>query len=106
MAEINRILSQVEPGDTVATQQQLPVVPGHLQGWRNLFRFRLRTLLLAFTAVSVWLAFHVQSTRVQRQSAASIAQYGGWIRYDFQFPAGDYSHKGFDSKARSPVPSW
>lgn len=77
-----------------------------LQGWRNVFRFRLRTLLLAFTAFSVWLGFHVQSARKQRQSTASIVQYGGWIRYDFQFPNGEYSHKGFDPKARSRVPKW
>jgi len=77
-----------------------------LQGLRNLFRFRLRTLLLAFTAVSVWLGFHAHSTRIQRQSVASIVKYGGWIRYDFQFPTGEFSYKGFDPKARSLVPSW
>jgi internalin A len=77
-----------------------------VRGWRNFFRFRLRTLLLAFTAVSVWLGFHVHSTRMQRQSAASIEQYGGWIRYDFQFPSGEYSYKNFDPKARSPAPEW
>lgn len=77
-----------------------------LRGFSSWFRFRLRTLLLVFTAVSIWLGFHVQSTRLQRQSAAAIAEYGGWLRYDFQFPAGDYSHKGFDPKARSRVPNW
>src|SRR5262245_27543001 len=73
---------------------------------RNLFRFRLRTLLVVVTLVSIWLGYHVHRTNVQKQSVAAIRQYGGWVRYDFQFPSGDYSYSGFDAKARSIVPLW
>jgi hypothetical protein len=74
--------------------------------WRNIFRFRLRTLLLVFSALSVWLGFHVHSTEKQRDAVAAIQKYGGWVRYDFQYPSGEYDWNDFDSKARSPVPRW
>jgi len=74
--------------------------------WQKLLRFRLRTLLLAITAASIWLGFHVHSARLQKRSVASIAKYGGWVRYDFQFPSGEYFHKSFDRQARSAVPKW
>jgi hypothetical protein len=77
-----------------------------LPHWQNLFRFRLRTLLLVFTLASVWLGFHVRSARLQERSVAAIAKYGGWVRYDFQFPSGEYFHKSFDRQARSSVPTW
>ncbi|HEX2473670.1 MAG TPA: hypothetical protein VHK01_02925 [Lacipirellulaceae bacterium] len=77
-----------------------------LRTWHNLLRFRLRTLLLAITVASVWLGFHVRSARVQERSVAAIHQYGGWVRYEFQFPSGEYFHKSFDRQARSPLPKW
>jgi Leucine-rich repeat (LRR) protein len=77
-----------------------------LPTWQKLLRFRLRTLLLAITVASVWLGFHVRSARLQERSVAAIAKYGGWVRYDFQFPSGEYFHKSFDRQARSSVPNW
>jgi hypothetical protein len=56
--------------------------------------------------LSVWLAFHVRNTENQRKSVAAIHEYGGWVRYDFQFPGGEYSHRDFDPKARSRIPKW
>ncbi|MEX0610934.1 MAG: hypothetical protein WD738_11480 [Pirellulales bacterium] len=77
-----------------------------LNSWRNVFRFKLRTLLLAVTIVSVWLGVHVHSTEKQRQSVTAIQRYGGWLRYDFQFPTGEYFYNRFDPNARSRVPRW
>ena len=77
-----------------------------LPNWRNLFRFRLRTLLLAMTVASIWLGLHVHSARMQERSVAAIHEYGGWVRYDYQFPAGAYSPKDFDDQARSAMPKW
>lgn len=74
--------------------------------WKNIFRFRLRTLLLAFSILSVWLGFHVHSTERQRDAVAAIQKYGGWVRYDFQYPSGEFHWSDFNSKARSPVPRW
>jgi len=74
--------------------------------WRRLFRFRLRTLLLVVTVLSFWLAFHVRSAERQQKSIAAIREYGGWIRYDFQFSSGEYGPRKFDAKARSPIPKW
>jgi Leucine Rich repeat len=74
--------------------------------WPILVRFRLRTLLLVFTALSIWLGIHVHRTRLQERSIAAIREYGGWLRYDFQFPSGKFSHKDFDPRARSWVPDW
>jgi hypothetical protein len=77
-----------------------------LPTWRNVFRFRLRTLLLAVTVVSVLLGLHVHSTERQRRSVLAIQQYGGWVRYGFQFPTGKYSSRDFDPKACSIIPQW
>jgi hypothetical protein len=77
-----------------------------LSSWKTVFRFRLRTLLIAVTLLSVWLGFHVRRTERQRTSAAAIKEFGGWIRYDFQFPSGEFNHDDFDPKARSPIPIW
>ncbi len=74
--------------------------------YRNLLRFRLRTFLALIAAVSVWLAMHVTSTRHQKEAVQAIQEYGGWIRYDFQYPSGQYSHTDFDANAKSWVPSW
>ncbi len=73
---------------------------------RRLFQFRLRTLLVLLTALSVWLGLHVRSVRMQQDVVQAIHDYGGWIRYDFQFPSGQFSHKDFDPKAESAVPKW
>ena len=74
--------------------------------YRQLLRFRLRTLLIAFTIVSIWLALHVTSTRRQQDAVNAIREYGGWVRYDFQYPSGQFSSNDFDSKAKSWVPQW
>jgi hypothetical protein len=69
-------------------------------------RFRLRTLLVLLTLASIWLAMHVNAARRQQKAVAAIREYGGWMRYDFQFPSGEFSHQDFDQKAGSPVPAW
>jgi hypothetical protein len=43
---------------------------------------------------------------MQERSVAAIHEYGGWVRYDFQFPSGKYIHTFFDRQARSAVPKW
>lgn len=72
----------------------------------RILRFRLRTLLILVTVLSVVVAMHVQNTRRQRQAVAAIGEYGGWVRYDYQFPSGNYDHADYDGKAESGVPRW
>ena len=74
--------------------------------YRQLLRFRLRTLLILFTILSFWLAKHVTNARHQEEAVNAIREYGGWVRYDFQYPSGRFSHKDFDSKAKSWMPKW
>lgn len=74
--------------------------------YKNLIRFRLRSLLVLSAVFSIWLAIHVTSTRHQKEAVKAIQGYGGWVRYDFQYPSGLYSHKDFDPKAGSWVPLW
>src|SRR5688572_23870144 len=78
--------------------------PMKMPNWRRFVRFRLRTMLVALTGVSILLGLHVNRTRVQEKSVTAIRQYGGWVRYDFQFPSDEFSSKDFDPKARSWVP--
>ncbi|MEZ6072985.1 MAG: hypothetical protein R3C10_22655 [Pirellulales bacterium] len=56
--------------------------------------------------MAVWLAWHVHLARRQQQAVAAIREYGGWVRYDYQFPSGAFSYKNFDPKAESAVPRW
>lgn len=74
--------------------------------FRRVTRFSLRTLFLLMTALAVWLGIHVRQTKLQKQSVAAISDYGGWVRYDFRFSSGEYSHKDFDPQASSIVPRW
>lgn len=69
-------------------------------------RFRLRTLLVLLTLASIWLALHVNAARRQQKAVAAIRDYGGWMRYDYQFPGGEFSHQDFDPQAGSPIPAW
>jgi hypothetical protein len=63
-------------------------------------------LLILITVVAMWLGMHVRSARIQRHAVQAIQKYGGWVRYDFQFPSGEFSHKDFDPHARSWIPEW
>ena len=67
-------------------------------------RFGVRALLLLTTIIAVWLGIHLQRTKAQRQAVEAIRAYGGWIRYDYQFPKGTYGHNDFDGKALPRVP--
>ena len=76
-------------------------------GVLNYFRFRLKTLIVIVSCLSVWLAMQTESARRQRNAVRAIEDYGGWVRYDYQYPSGNYSSdNGFDGSAVSGVPSW
>jgi hypothetical protein len=68
-------------------------------GMKRLLRFRLRTLLVAVTAVSLYLGWHVHSTETQKTAVNAIRDLGGWVYYDFQIVNDQY-----DPKAVSCVP--
>lgn len=72
--------------------------------WR--LRFGTRTLLVVVTIFCVWLGLHVRRTQSQRDGVAAIREYGGWVRYDFQFPDDNFRASGFVGKAESPVPEF
>lgn len=62
-------------------------------------RFTLRVFLLVVTGVAVWLGLHIRATDQQRNAVRTLRDFGGWVRYDFQFKDED-----FDPKAESWVP--
>src|SRR6478672_8027951 len=70
-----------------------------------MFRFNLRTLLLAITALGVWMAWYVSAARRQAEAVAQVRKLGGWVLYDFEF---DPTVRGTSRKpsARSRVPPW
>ena len=70
-----------------------------------MFRFRLRTLLLAITVLGVWMGWYVMAARRQAEAVAQVRKLGGWVLYDFEF---DPTVIGTSRKpsAQSWVPSW
>ena len=70
-----------------------------------MFRFKLRTLLVAITALGVWMGWHVMAARRQAAAVADVRKLGGWVLYDFQF---DPTIRGTSRKpnAQSRVPQW
>lgn len=79
---------------------------GAIQMLRGRLRFSIRTLLLLLTAFSVWLGLNVRSAREQEKAVRQIREYGGWVRYDFQFSQGGYAYENFDPNAKTWVPNW
>ena len=73
--------------------------------WRGLFRYRLRTFLLAVTLFAMWLAFHVRETHRQYNAVRRIREYGGWVYYDHQFPAPTFGFGDPDVRAGSHIPA-
>ncbi len=62
-------------------------------------RFSLRAFLIVVTVSAVWLGMHTRRARQQKAAVQTITDYGGWVRYDYQFVDGD-----FDGQAKSWVP--
>ena len=63
-------------------------------------------MFIVMALLAVWLGQHVHSTRLQKQSVAAIHEYGGSVRYDYQYPKGSYGRDDVDYSAASPVPQW
>lgn len=75
-------------------------------GIRRYFRFSLRSFLIAVTLSAIWFGTHLRRANIQRDAVKAISDYGGWVRYSYQFPSGSYHYKDFDANAVSPVPKW
>jgi len=73
---------------------------------RSWFRFSLRTMFIVITMLAVWLGLHIHSARLQKQSVVATHEYGGSVRYDYQYPKGSYGRNDIDYTATSPVPRW
>jgi hypothetical protein len=65
------------------------------------FQFRLRTLLIVVTVLSLYLGWLVHRAKEQCATVAAIQDLGGWIYYDFQIVNDRY-----DPNASSWAPEW
>lgn len=64
-------------------------------------RFRLRILMIAVLVVGSWMGWQVNKARNQRAVASAVREYGGWVRYDWEFVNGKLV------EGREPqTPSW
>ena len=68
---------------------------------RGLFRFRLRTLMLAVLVIGVGMGLYVNRVRRQQAAVAAIRQAGGNVYYDYQQTDGY-----LDVARESRVPDW
>ena len=73
---------------------------------RSWIRFSLRSMLVLTTTFGIWLGLHVRSARLQKLSLNAVQDYGGQVRYDYQYPTGHYGRDDVDNRATSPVPTW
>ena len=73
---------------------------------RRFFRFSLRTFLILVALIGVGLGVHLHRAKTQQAAVEAIRDYGGWVRYDYQFPTAEFDHTDFDPEATSPVPRW
>jgi len=58
------------------------------------------------TAFTIWLSLYIRGVLEQRDAADAIREFGGSVRYDFQYPSGSYDGRDFDPNAESSVPQW
>jgi len=65
-------------------------------GRHRLLQFGLRTSLISVAALSAWFGLYVRNVRSQQAAVQGIQDYGGWVRYDFQYPTGTYTYKDTD----------
>ena len=77
------------------------------QSWRPVLRFSLRALLIALTAICIWLGVKVNHARNNRQAIDAARSMGAFIEYAHQFPKG-YGKPGSrrDGNAQPPGPAW
>jgi hypothetical protein len=68
---------------------------------RSHLRFTLRTLLLAITALCIWLGIHTQRASRQKAIVEEIQKNVGSVTYDFE-----YDPKGRAARGESWVPRW
>lgn len=73
---------------------------------RRLFQFSLKTLLILFTVLAVWLGLHVRAARMQADAVRTIREYGGSVVYDYEFQPGTFKPGRPIGKGDSWVPSW
>ena len=62
-------------------------------------RFRLRTLLLAVTAICLWLGWRAECARTERVLISRIMELGGSVAYDVDFDQRTYER--YPTKATS-----
>lgn len=64
-------------------------------------RFSLRTAFIATTLLCVWLGWHLQATKRQKQAVETIRAAGGWVAYDYAWKDEDWIKGG-----KSWAPQW
>lgn len=72
-------LRAIQGNDSMGTIQ--------INGWRPRLRFSLRALMLVMTVVCIFLGYHVQRARDQRNVVATLEAAGARVSYDWQSPA-------------------
>ena len=74
--------------------------PNQRSRWRPRLRFSLRAFLLLVAVFCAWLGYHVHLAHRQQAAVAAFRDFGGWVKYDYQFVDGN-----FDGQQESWVPA-
>src|SRR4051812_23498883 len=71
------------------------------QNLRRLLRLSLRGMILLVLGLGLWLGWQARRVRLQREAVAAVEEYGGFVRYDWEFVDG---RPATDAAPR--VPGW
>src|SRR5262245_49108922 len=52
---------------------------------RRRLRLSLRGMILLVLVLGLWLGWHARRARLQREAVAAVREYGGFVRYDWEF---------------------
>jgi hypothetical protein len=55
---------------------------------RRWYRISIRALMLLVLLIAVWLGWHANRAREQREAVAAVQRSGGWVHYDYEFKNG------------------
>lgn len=105
-AGINSVQSHNPDLTRICTRKYNSMMADSPKGRRRWFRFRLRTLLLAWMGVGAWLGWWIHSAREQRDAVANIQKLTNEVRIDYSYQRLDDKPLSWRPRSDPTALSW